>query len=371
MSNTYDRISIDNFAAFLQNLINGETNLRNELSELKHDFDTIDKQDTYGRLLDKIKGCPNLCPCCNRPCDVDHTQIKSRPGSKDNQHCCTTGHALRAMNGYKFEATDEASLLMCEHIKDDQIIIIGPQRIRWAQFKSNHNDWNFVSKLNEEELAKLHGKFLTIWTKIGPQLCEKYKMKYVVFNANRNDPIEYESFHWILLLDGSGSMAGTAWKDLIQAVQQFLTHRQALNTIDRITIIRFSDKTDDVCVNEDIKNVKLTNIKDPAGQTSFSKAFARVNECIKQTKTTALNYAIIFMTDGDDHYPEKELNQLVKEHGANIRFWTLVLGVLDGKATKILEQISDKMHGSYYNLAASSELSHIYAEIAKNTNRNT
>jgi uncharacterized protein with von Willebrand factor type A (vWA) domain len=196
-------------------------------------------------------------------------------------------------------------------------------------------------------------------------------MKYVVFNANRNDPIEYESFHWILLLDGSGSMAGTAWKDLIQAVQQFLTHRQALNTIDRITIIRFSDKTDDVCVNEDIKNVKLTNIKDPAGQTSFSKAFARVNECIKQTKTTALNYAIIFMTDGDDHYPEKELNQLVKEHGANIRFWTLVLGVLDGKATKILEQISDKMHGSYYNLAASSELSHIYAEIAKNTNRNT
>jgi hypothetical protein len=50
----------------------------------------------------------------------------------------------------------------------------------------------------------------------------------------------------------------------------------------------------------------------------------------------------------------------------------LVLGGdLDGRATKILEQISDKMHGSYYNLAASSELSHIYAEIAKNTNRNT
>jgi uncharacterized protein YegL len=382
MSTTYDRISIDNFAAFLQNLINGETNLLNELSELRHDFDTIDKQDTYGRLLDKIRGCPNLCPCCNRPCDVDHTQIKSRPGSKDNQHRCTTGHSLRAMNGYKFEATDEASLLMCEHIKDDQIIIIGPQRIRWAQFKFNHNDWNFASKLNDEELAKLHGKFLTIWTKIGPQLCQKHNMKYVVFNAHRNNPIEYESFHWILLLDGSGSMAGTAWRDLLQAVDQFLKHRLALNTIDRITIITFSDETFDLCFNQDIKNVKLTNIKDPAGQTNFCSAFARVNECIKQTKTktntptttaaAALNYAIIFMTDGDAKYPEKELNQLVKEHGANIRFWTLALGGdLDGEATKNLEQISDKMHGSYYNLAASSELSHIYAEIAKNTNRNT
>jgi uncharacterized protein YegL len=267
---------------------------------------------------------------------------------------------------------------MCEHIKDDQIIIIGSERIKWSQFKLNHKDWNFVSTLSDEDLTKLHRKFLNIWTKIGQEICQKYNMKYVVFNTIQQDVIKYESFHWILLLDGSGSMAGRPWKDLLQAVDDFLKHRLVLNTTDRITIIIFSDQADYACYNEEIQNVNLNNIGSPKGGTSFAKAFECVNECIKRTKTNrnttttttdALGYGIIFMTDGDNNYPEKELNQLVDEHGTTIRFWTLALGVdSDGTATKVLEKISDKMHGSYYSLEASSQLIQVFAEIANNTN---
>ncbi|CAF4433682.1 unnamed protein product, partial [Rotaria sp. Silwood2] len=69
ISAAYDRISIDNFAAFLQNVLNEQANLLQKFSELKTDFNSMDKEDTYARLLDKVRGCPNLCPCCNRPCD--------------------------------------------------------------------------------------------------------------------------------------------------------------------------------------------------------------------------------------------------------------------------------------------------------------
>jgi hypothetical protein len=117
MSAVYDRTSIDNLPGFLQFILNEKTNSLNEYNQINCDFNSIDNENTYTRLLEKIRGCPNLCPCCKRPCDVDHTQLQSRPGSKYNEHRCTTGHALRAMNGYKFEVTGEASLMMCEQIK--------------------------------------------------------------------------------------------------------------------------------------------------------------------------------------------------------------------------------------------------------------
>lgn len=371
MSEVYDRMSIDNLLGFLHYISKEKEKLLKEYDQIKCDFDSIDKQDTYARLLDKVRGCPNLCPCCKRPCDVDHTQIRSRPGSEHNEHRCTTGHALRAMNGYKFEVTGEASLMMCEQINNNQIIVIDSQRIQWSQFKSDHSDWNFQSTMDDNELAKLHGKFLTLWAKIGQQLCDNYNMKYVLFNTAPESTVAYESFHWILVLDSSGSMAGKPWKDLSEALEQFLSNRKTLNTTDRITIITFSDTADFTYFNEEIGNIKVGSFDSPSGGTDFHLPFMRVNECIQRFQTNNTNdmkHAIIFMTDGDAEYPNKELEKLFNEHGANIRFWTLALGSgIDEHAKMVVEQINHKMNGSYYTLAASSELSQTFAEIATNT----
>ncbi|CAF1357481.1 unnamed protein product, partial [Didymodactylos carnosus] len=182
IKSVYDEISIANFVVFLQTLLKEKDKLLKDLNGFKSDFKRIDNQDTYARLLDKVRGCPDLCPCCKRPCDVDHTQIKWKPGSQYNEHRCLSGHTLRAMNGYKFEITEEAPLFMCEQIKDDNVIVIGPTRYQWLQFKKEHPDWIFDSALNDVELNRLHGKFLTLWAKIGPKPCEKYRMKYVTHN---------------------------------------------------------------------------------------------------------------------------------------------------------------------------------------------
>ncbi len=373
MSSVYDNISIGNLVAFLQSLLNEENKIINEFNQIQSDFNRMDKQDTYARLLDKIRGCPNLCPCCKRPCDVDHTQIKSRPGSQYNEHRCASGHALRAMNGYKFEITNEASLLMCEQIKDDQIVVVGSTRYQWLQFKSIHSDWNFESVLDDDELNRLHGKFLTVWEKIGRDLCQKYGMKYVTYNTSQT--IVQESFHYILLLDGSGSMTGDRWNDLMKAVQEFLTRRQKLNTNDRITIIVFSDFAQIAYFDEKITEVNVNTIEFPDGGTNFGSAFICVNECINRCRTDITNrnhdYAIVFMSDGEDRYPEQELNQLLQAHDSVIkRFWTMSLSDQNSSASQILERINEKMNGSFYDIETSVDLIKAYAEIASSSSSN-
>ncbi len=374
MSSVFDNISIGNLVLFLQSLLNEEKQIMDEFNQIKSDFNTIDTQDTYARLWDKVRGCLDLCPCCKRPCDFDHTQIKSRPGSQYNEHRCTSGHALRAMNGYKFEVTDEASLLMCEQITDDQIIVVDSKRYKWSEFKSHHSNWNFESALGDNELNKLHGKFLTVWGKVGRELCKKHNMKYVTYNTTPG--IIHESFHYILLLDGSSSMRGQRWEDLLKAVQEFLTRRRELNTQDHVTIIVFSRAAKIKYFDYEIDKVDLTTIESSGGRTNFGAAFKCVNDCIDRPKkdtssNTNNHYAIIFMSDGEAPYPEQELNQLLHAHDSVIkRFWTVSLGDPNSVAAQILEKINEKMNGSFYDIEASNDLINAYAEIASSSTSN-
>jgi uncharacterized protein YegL len=375
ISSIYDKISIGNFVVFLEALLKEKNSIINDLNQFKSDFNSLDTEDTYARLLDKVRGCPDLCPCCKRPCDVDHTQLKSTPGSKYNEHRCRSGHTLRAMNGYKFEVTEEASLLMCEQIKDDQVIVIGPARYEWSQFKSDHADWIFESALNDDELNRLHGKFLTVWEKIGSKLCEKFQMKYVTYNTSQR--ISHQAFHYILLLDGSGSMGGDRWEHLMKAVQEFLTRRDTLKAGDRITIIIFSEAAKIAFFDEEIQNIDVTRIQYPGGGTSFNAALACVNKCITKSKSKSVldsvhnNYAIVFMSDGEAEYPEKELDRLLKEHDTVIKnFWTLALGDNQALSMEVLKQINDKMNGSFYDVTTSTDLIRVYAEVATSSGNN-
>ncbi|CAF2083948.1 unnamed protein product [Rotaria magnacalcarata] len=377
------KIYIGNFFTFLQTLLKEKDKLLDDLNRCKSDFKSIDTQDTYTCLLDKVRGCPDLCPCCKRPCDVDHTQVKSKPGSEYNEHRCLSGHTLRAMNGYKFEVTEEASLLMCEQIKDDQVIVIGPMRYQWSQFKKNHPNWVFDSTMNDDELNRLHGKFLTVWQRIGPHLCEKFQIKYVTHNTAQK--IVPEPFHYILLLDGSGSMKGEKWNDLMKAVKEFLKLRNALKVQDRITIIVFSERTEIVYSDERIQDINVDRILYHGGGTSFHFAFECVNKCITQTKQKILpnsvyaNCAIIFMSDGAAPYPENELNLILNDYDTIIkRFWTFALvddmiikrlgttSLANNQSSSMqtLEQINEKMKGSFFDIKASTDLVRAYAEVA-------
>lgn len=376
MTSIFNQISIGNLDTFLQALSDQRDRLINELKEMNTSFKSIDKQDTYERLLDKVLGCPDLCPCCNRPCDVDHTQIQSKPGSKNNEHRCLSGHALRAMNGYKFEVTQEASLLTCDQIKNDHTIIIGSRRYQWSLFKMDHPDWLFDSPLNKMELNLVHKKFLTIWAKIGSQLCQAYGMKFVTHNTE-NIPVKmiHKAYHFILLLDASSSMSiENRWDYLLDAVKEFLDCRRDLKTDDRFTIVVFSDYAEIQIKNRTVNDADVRKIKYHDGGTSFKAAFACVAEVISEFEQTSSsnsihqNFAIVFMTDGEDeNNSDKEINRLLSSHKSVIKkFWTLALS--DGcRSIDALEKINRQMGGSFYDIPTAAGLINIYAEVATST----
>ncbi|CAF4946500.1 unnamed protein product, partial [Rotaria sp. Silwood1] len=122
-----------------------------------------------------------------------------------NRHCCQTGHQLRAMAGIKFEVSNEASLFQCEQMTDDKPIVVRGTKKKWSQFKNDYPDWDFDNSITSDELFKLRGKFLNVWSRIGKLLCEKYDMKFVTENTAQATA---KPLHYILLLDAYGSMNG-------------------------------------------------------------------------------------------------------------------------------------------------------------------
>ncbi|CAF4334604.1 unnamed protein product [Rotaria sp. Silwood2] len=100
-------------------------------------------------------------------------------GNEDNRHACQTGHQLRAMAGTKFEVSNEASLFQCEQMEDHKPIIVLGTKKKWSEFKKDHPDWDFGNSITPNQLFKLRGKFLNVWSKIGRRLCERYDMTFV------------------------------------------------------------------------------------------------------------------------------------------------------------------------------------------------
>jgi hypothetical protein len=72
--------SIKNLHVFLQSIIDVKKTIEGTYDQTPATFEAYDKDQNYNKLFDKVRGCTSKCPCCQRPCDVDHTLIKSNAG---------------------------------------------------------------------------------------------------------------------------------------------------------------------------------------------------------------------------------------------------------------------------------------------------
>ncbi|CAF0853008.1 unnamed protein product [Adineta steineri] len=353
--------SIRNFQYFLKSILHIEEKVIKQYDDIPIAFTVYDKDRIYMKLQSKAKGCVVKCPCCQRPCDADHSLVKSNSGDEDNKHHCTTGHQLRAFAGIKFETTNEASLYQCNEINNNDYIIVKGTRKKWSAMKRDYPQWDFDVTNSPNELSSLKSKFLYIWGKVGKKFCEKYNMEYVTINTPRPLP---EAFHYILLLDSSGSMLGKPWIDLIAATTLLLQARIDGGTDDRISIITFNYEATLVCTDQPMSAVDLSKIACTKDGTRFEPAFQLVNDIIQRSndKKSNLKYIIVFMSDGQADYPEIELKILEPMLNDQIQeFWTVALG--EGNMS-ILEQINLQMKGIFKQLKDSSELSATFAEIA-------
>ena len=287
-------------------------------------------------------------------------------GDEDNKHSCSTGHQLRAFAGIKMEVSNEASLFQCNEIKDNDFIIVKGIRKRWRDMKLDYPEWDFDLITTADELAQLKSKFLYVWSKVGEEhYCKKFSMKYIQMNSPRALP---ESFHYMLLLDSSGSMKGDRWTNLLAGVKELVDARISNGTDDRVTVICFDNTAKYHCLDQKVKDLETTKIRFTGGGTSFGPPFDLVLKTMDTVQggdplLAKLKYVIVLMSDGEAEYPEKQLDHLALKKEADIKeFWTFALGVQE---MPLLEKINGKMGGVYRLLGDSKDLIEAFAEIAQ------
>ena len=77
--------SIKNLHAFLRSILDVQIKVEQAYDDIPTIFSSYDKDHNYSKLLDKVRGCTSKCPCCQRPCDMDHTLVKSKAGISFNK----------------------------------------------------------------------------------------------------------------------------------------------------------------------------------------------------------------------------------------------------------------------------------------------
>ena len=285
-------------------------------------------------------------------------------GDEGNKHSCSTGHQLRAFAKIKFEVTNEASLYQCHEVTDESFVVINGVRKKWAEMKKDYPQWDFDASLgiSSDEAASFKSKFLHVWSKIGEDFCNAHNMKFVTFNTAQPSAA---AFHYILLLDSSGSMSGDRWTNLLAATNVLIQARIHDGADDRITIIPFHGSAKYFCVDEKLKNVNVQGITLPNGGTAFGPAFKLVADVIDKQKSTVppsnLKFIVVFMSDGEAEYPEAELTKLEQFVDQEIReFWTVALG---DNQMLLLERINLKMKGTFKQIKDSKDLIAVFGEI--------
>ncbi|CAK65435.1 unnamed protein product (macronuclear) [Paramecium tetraurelia] len=287
------------------------------------------------KIRSNLIGCRQCCPTCKRKCDQDNVDGHS--------HRCRNGHLLRVMAGILIN--NMPSLYQCEEIKQHYLVKEFNQEStnNMSQLKEIYQDWAFDDNINEQTKEK----FTTFWKNNGKEFCqyrfsrEGKEFKFVE-NQVEIQAAQQPSFHYIILLDDSGSMSGDRFNQAQNGLISSLSSAKDNQNI-RVTIIIFNDNArcvvDSQTINmQTIKNAVVCN----GGGTSFQSAFQLAYQKIAAVKNFEQfnKHVIFFYTDGGDSYPTQALNQFANLPQAQRMKIDLIACCLD-KQQKTMINITD------------------------------
>ncbi|CAF1573551.1 unnamed protein product, partial [Didymodactylos carnosus] len=263
--------------------------------------------------------------------------------SEDSKHRVYTGHQLRAFTGIKFE-NKEASLSQCDQVQDNDFIRYNETPMRWRDVKLSHpySKWNFAGVASDQ-----------------------------VASLRVNSRQGVTAFHYILLLDRSGSMSGANWDNLMIATKALIKGRIESGADDRITIIPFDDHVvhTDIFTNQKMNDINTNNIRFTGGGTEFGQPLQVVINVLSQLRnnniTPHLRTIILFISDGGAGYPKQQLDVLAPQVGQDIaEFWTVTIG----GQNNMHKQINDRMQGTLKLAIDPTTLKAVFAEIIADRN---
>ena len=383
MANKFNTTSVLNLTTFVEECLKQKSTATQSFENQSNStIIFLNNLCSEEKRIFEMSQCAELCPCCNRICDVDHSFKKAAAaaGTGENLHSCQVGHQYRAFAKIEYEkkhdvtGLNEASVKRCENIKDHDIIYTpgNGSRCSWSEYKGTPKckgwDWKFESKVQDIHTGRLTSNLPSIWRRIGERWCRNHRMQYVITNTEA----KVESHHYLMLLDGSGSMHGNRWSSLMNAIRKFIDIRKAARTDDVVSFVVFSDSAKiELELFKEIKLLGENHLQQlqnsmPACGTNFEQAFKMAIDILtsvqRNDKVRKLPQIIVFMTDGESAYPQQQILALSTTYRSMIReFWTVAC---ETSNLTILEQINRVMNGHFKDLKKAEDLVSTFAEIA-------
>lgn len=189
--------------------------------------------------------------------------------------------------------------------------------------------------------------------------------KILPVNMDKKGKNEVPSISISLIIDKSGSMSsgdGQVSK-LTLAKEAAMNALESLKAGDKINVIAFDDKYQNVVEMQDVSN--KDDIKEMiagislGGGTSIYPALEQGYEA--QLESDSKIKHIVLLTDGQDSFSLSNYEELIKNiNGAGITISTVSVG--DDADTNLLETIAQKGNGRYYHTDQYSDIPRIFAK---------
>ena len=240
--------------------------------------------------------------------------------------------------------------------------------MKWFEYKQKHADWDYSS--GEHESLEILEKNKKIWANIGKSVCEHYTKNgnTIIYSEWKDDTYFVPKIHLILLLDDSGSMQGTPWNQLIEAVKStfimILNNSTLKNTI-KVTVFNHASDTKN-CFTQRIVDLSLVDqIIFRGGGTNFEYALTAGYNAILESQNQFDIFLVAFMSDGCYSYPKNIIDTIKKDDKRikdKIKFNCIMFG-RDSSGIDIHKKIANDLNGKFSNAVTLDELEKSFKEV--------
>jgi Mg-chelatase subunit ChlD len=186
-----------------------------------------------------------------------------------------------------------------------------------------------------------------------------------------DQPIDSRSFHFVFVLDESGSMGGDQrWSSLVKAFQSFLDRRQNdQGGDDAFSIIQFDSTARNICQQQRLASIPR-NLTMQGGGTNYLAGLEYADLSIGKD-TSKSSVIMIFMSDGEDggSDPLPKMRSLRQKYSSNHAFVCHTIGfgsdIASGStATKLLSAMAREGGGSMHSAVTNVELLNVFNKLA-------
>eukprot|EP00347_Sterkiella_histriomuscorum_P024480 403330967 len=357
---------ISNIMGFLQNLLNEINHIIEQNIQLESDDLIIG--EAMQMLKTKFIGCDEYCPLCRMQCDVSHNPNESL---QNRVHECTQGHRIQGFGGNK-NLNGNAIIITCSDLKDNNDVTYERQKMKWSNFQQlpQFKNWKFTID-DQSELKMWKEKNIILWNYFGRLICEIYQRRfYVNMNFKQASVKTFSEIHYILLLDNSYSMKGQRWDDLMACVKTFMEIICAdiiIQKHSRITTLTYDHEIHEI-FEEKVPDLDLLDqIQYIGGNTSFSKPFNYMKECIQKHIENYDKFVVCFISDGEASYPQSQLQEITADQAlmSKLDFRCIFQGE-EKSGANLLRGIAAKLGGTMKQCIELSDLKEEFINLVPN-----